>query len=168
MDGVSEDEELPLTAGGESSRERPLEVRSKERCGAVRAKGAAAGGTAALAVTKPAVTAVTKPAVTALTKPAVTKPAASSGGGSSSGSTSAVSSATKAAPTRCVAPKLKPPPPATVTVPSTSTTPAQSRTPTVTKKAAGTFGGKGAAKLPKAEHPAEQDVISFGKNFGKK
>ena len=24
------------------------------------------------------------------------------------------------------------------------------------------------AKLPKAEHPAEQDVISFGKNFGKK
>lgn len=170
MDSVSEDEELPLTAGGESSRERPLEVRSKERCGAtaVRAKGAAAGGTAALAVTKPAVTAVTKPAVTALTKPAVTKPAASSGGGSSSGSTSAVSSATKAAPTRCVAPKLKPPPPATVTVPSTSTTPAQSRTPTVTKKAAGTFGGKGAAKLPKAEHPAEQDVISFGKNFGKK
>jgi hypothetical protein len=170
MDGVSEDEELPLTAGGESSRERPLEVRSKERCGstAVPAKGAAAGGTAALAVTKPAVTAVTKPAVTALTKPAVTKPAASSGGGSSSGSTSAVSSATKAAPTRCVTPKLKPPPPATVTVPSTSTTPAQSRAPTVTKKAAGTFGGKGAAKLPKAEHPAEQDVISFGKNFGKK
>jgi len=153
MDGVSEDEELPLTkpltAGGESSRERPLEVRSKERCGAtaVRAKGAAAGATAALAVTKPA---------------------AASGGGSSSGSTSAVSSATKAAPTRCVTPKLKPPPPATVTVPSTSTTPAQSRAPTVTKKAAGTFGGKGAAKLPKAEHPAEQDVISFGKNFGKK
>jgi hypothetical protein len=171
MDGVSEDEELPLTkpltAGGESSRERPLEVRSKERCGAtaVRAKGAAAGATAALAVTKPA---VTKPAVTAVTKPAVTKPAAASGGGSSSGSTSAVSSATKAAPTRCVTPKLKPPPPATVTVPSTSTTPAQSRAPTVTKKAAGTFGGKGAAKLPKAEHPAEQDVISFGKNFGKK
>ena len=171
MDSVSEDEDLPLTkpltAGGESSRERPLEVRSKERCGAtaVRAKGAAAGATAALAVTKPA---VTKPAVTAVTKPAVTKPAAASGGGSSSGSTSAVSSATKAAPTRCVAPKLKPPPPATVTVPSTSTTPAQSRAPTVTKKAAGTFGGKGAAKLPKAEHPAEQDVISFGKNFGKK
>jgi hypothetical protein len=55
-----------------------------------------------------------------------------------------------------------------VTVPSTSTTPAQSRAPTVTKKAACTFGGKGAAKLPKAEHPAEQDVISFGKNFGKK
>jgi hypothetical protein len=166
MDSVSEDEELPLTkpltAGGESSRERPLEVRSKERCGAtaVRAKGAAAGATAALAVTKPAVTAVTKPAVT--------KPAAASGGGSSSGSTSAVSSATKAAPTRCVTPKLKPPPPATVTVPSTSTTPARSRAPTVTKKAAGTFGGKGAAKLPKAEHPAEQDVISFGKNFGKK
>ncbi|KOO33783.1 cellulase 2 [Chrysochromulina tobinii] len=45
----------------------------------------------------------------------------------------------------------------------------ESRAPTVTtKKAAGTFGGKGAAKLPKAEHPAEQDVISFGKNFGKK
>ena len=166
MDSVSEDEELPLTkpltAGGESSRERPLEVRSKERCGstAVRAKGAAAGATAALAVTKPA---VTKPAMTAVTKPAM-----ASGGGSSSGSTSAVSSATKAAPTRCVTPKLKPPPPATVTVPSTSTTPAQSRAPTVTKKAAGTFGGKGAAKLPKVEHPAEQDVISFGKNFGKK
>ena len=174
--GVSEDEELPLTAGGESSREPPLELRSKKRCGstAVPANGAAAGGTAALAVTKPAVTAVTKPAVT--------KPAAASGGSSSSGSTSAVSSATKAAPTpcamssatkaaptRCVTPKLKPPPLASVTVPSTSTTPAPSRAPpTVPKKAPGTFGGKGAAKLPKAEHPAEQDVISFGKNFGKK
>ena len=171
--GVSEDEELPLTAGGESNREPPLELRSKKRCGstAVPANGAAAGGTAALAVTKPAVT-------------AVTKPAAASGGSSSSGSTSAVSSATKAAPTpcavssatkaaptRCVTPKLKPPPLATVTVPSISTTPAPSRAPptcTVTKKAPGTFGGKGAAKLPKAEPPAEQDVISFGKNFGKK